>query len=126
MPYSSICCLLLKPSCFSTSISTGNRDVAALGYGRIVLVAADCPAIDAAAVKAALAGLDRGAAVLGPASDGGVNLIGLPAECLGRVDLEPLPWESPVLFSALRETLAAAGLEVVTLALSGDIDSADD
>lgn len=88
---------------------------------RALLVGTDCPPIDAAYVSGALAALDDHAVVLGPAVDGGYGLVGLR---------EPVPalfagiaWGTP---SVLRQTLAVATGQGITVCLHEEIWDVDD
>ena len=59
----------------------------------VLLVGADCPALDAARLRAAAAALERYDAVIHPAEDGGYALLGLR-----RTDpslFDRIPWSSP-------------------------------
>ncbi len=81
----------------------------------VVLVGADCPAVDGDYLRQALQHLHEGAdIVFGPAEDGGYVLLGLRKvpDCL-FVDM---PWGSAQLMQITRERMRAAGLEWVELA----------
>lgn len=91
----------------------------------VVLVGADCPAVDGAYLQQALQHLQSGAdIVFGPAEDGGYVLLGLRQvpDCL-FVDM---PWGSEQLMQITRERMRAAGLDWVELAPRWDVDRPED
>ncbi len=91
----------------------------------VVLVGADCPAVDGAYLQQALQHLQDGAdIVFGPAEDGGYVLLGLRQvpDCL-FVDM---PWGSEQLMQITRERLRAAGLDWVELEPRWDVDRPED
>ena len=80
----------------------------------VVLVGADCPAVDGAYLQQALQHLREGAQIVfGPAEDGGYVLLGLRQvpDCL----FSDMPWGSPQLMQISRERMRAAGLDWVEL-----------
>jgi len=91
----------------------------------VVLVGADCPAVDGVYLQQALQHLQSGAdIVFGPAEDGGYVLLGLRQvpDCL-FVDM---PWGSEQLMQITRERMRAAGLDWVELAPRWDVDRPED
>ena len=91
----------------------------------VVLVGADCPAVDGAYLQQALQHLQDGAnIVFGPAEDGGYVLLGLRQvpDCL-FVDM---PWGSEQLMQITRERMRAAGLSWVELEPRWDVDRPED
>ena len=110
---------------FGAKLLNAARDVLSLGYTRLVFVGADCPSIDATLIASAARKLDDVDAVLGPATDGGVNLLALRGEALDRVDFRPLPWLTASLFKALEHSLSRAGCELAILPPADDIDSTE-
>jgi uncharacterized protein len=93
-------------------------------YDRVLLVGADCPTVDTALLRTAIASLDDADLVLGPAADGGYTLIGstrpIPAFFAGvRMGTA----------AALRDTLAAAAaadLRVAEVEQRHDLDTIGD
>lgn len=72
----------------------------AVGADRVILVGADCPAVDVAALHDALGLLRSADVVLGPATDGGYTLLGT-AIC------------APTLFSAVTMSTARTGADTL-------------
>ena len=55
------------------------------GYGRVAVIGADCPDLNAYIVRRAFEALEEYDLVLGPATDGGYYLIALSVDAWGRV-----------------------------------------
>jgi rSAM/selenodomain-associated transferase 1 len=85
-----------------------------------VLLGCDCPDLSPALLQQACAALQRHAAVLGPALDGGYVLIGLtrPQPALFRA----MPWGSDRVLELTRRRLDQAGLSRYELPPLGDLD----
>ena len=99
-------------------------DVAALGYDRVAVVGADCPALGPADVEQALAALDGHDAFVGRALDGGANVLALCTQALAKLDLDDLPWETDRLYAALVAEFRGAGLTLAEAAV--ELDDVDD
>jgi uncharacterized protein len=90
------------------------------GERRQIFIGIDCPELDGRYLRRAAGYLAEHDAVLGPALDGGVVLMG------ARVPwprLEPLPWSTGALGAALLAACRADGLAVAALAPKADIDT---
>jgi rSAM/selenodomain-associated transferase 1 len=107
-------------------VDLGARLIAAIaqafrrGAVRVIAVGADCPDLDAACLRTAVARLDAADVVLGPARDGGYYLIGLRGP-LPAV-FEAISWGTP---EVLQQTLArvrAIGAKIALLDEKEDID----
>jgi rSAM/selenodomain-associated transferase 1 len=90
-----------------------------------VLVGMDTPQLTTAHIRAAIAGLARADAVLGPAVDGGWWLLGLRDPAHGAV-LRGIAMSRPDTGAATRAALAARGLRCAILPVLRDVDTADD
>jgi len=88
-----------------------------------IFIGIDCPELDAAYLDDAAAALEAHDVVLGPATDGGVVLMGARG---AWPPLEPLPWSTGGLGAALEAACRADGLSVATLEPRTDIDTCDD
>ena len=93
------------------------------GISRLVFVGTDCPGLDAAYLEQADLGLQRADAVLGPAGDGGVVLMGARRPW---PDLSGLSWSTQDLFAELRGVCLDAGWSVATLDARKDVDTLQD
>ena len=90
---------------------------------RLVLIGTDCPGLDAAYLGQAASSLKEADAVLGPAEDGGVVLMGARRPW---PDLQGLSWSGKTLRAELRDRCLEAGWRVATLDVRGDVDNLQD
>ncbi|MFN3164652.1 MAG: TIGR04282 family arsenosugar biosynthesis glycosyltransferase [Pseudohongiellaceae bacterium] len=97
------------------------RTLAETAVDTVVLIGADCPAVDAAYVAQALEALADGAeVVLGPAEDGGYVLLGMRqarAELFANV-----PWGKDTVFTATLANLEAINIAPAILETRWDVD----
>ncbi len=104
-------------------MSSAIDDITSRGHTAIV-VGTDCPLLDGAYVRSALAALQRADVVIGPAEDGGYTLIAMARS--QPVLFEEVRWGTGF---ALADTLFrahGAGLEVRLLNYLWDVDEAAD
>ncbi len=91
----------------------------------VVLIGADCPAVDAAYLRGALELLDAGEqVVIGPAEDGGYVLLGLrevPQEIFSE-----MPWGGSDIMQLTRQRLRDSGRSWQELPPSWDVDRPED
>lgn len=90
------------------------------GGERVLLIGTDCPALDAACLRAAATALDEVEAVIVPSVDGGYALLGLR-----RFDpslFEGIAWSTPTVAAATRARLAALAWSWRELPALHDID----
>jgi len=108
----------------------GRRMAQALGRSlradgaRALLIGSDCPVLDAAQLRAALAALDDADAVLQPAEDGGYVLIG-SRRPLNRA-LQGIDWSSGRELRQTRLRLRRQGLRVTERPTLWDVDEPGD
>jgi uncharacterized protein len=108
----------------------GERLVSAFGQlladsaDRAVVIGADCPDLEPAAIRRAFAALEQHDLVIGPAHDGGYYLIGLsrPAPAL----FDQVSWGTDRVCAQTLERADRGGLAVATLEILGDIDTPED
>lgn len=97
---------------------------AAFAHARgVILLGADCPALEASDLREAAAALAGHDAVLAPAEDGGYVLLALAR---AAPVFEGLPWGGPTVLARTRERLAAARLSWHELRTLWDIDRPED
>jgi len=100
-----------------------NEELLGLSFERQLFIGIDCPSLDVPYLERAAAALADHNAVLGPAPDGGVVLMGVR----GRwPPLAALPWSTSELFDSLRAACAASGASAATLPRLKDVDTLDD
>lgn len=90
----------------------------------VVLVGTDCPGLTTADLTAAAAWLRRGRAVLGPATDGGYWLLGLPQPAPFLFDA--MPWGGDQVLLETRRRLWRRDWRWAELAARADVDRPDD
>lgn len=99
-----------------------NDELLRLGFERQLFIGIDCPRLDVRYLERAAAALASHGAVLGPAGDGGVVLMGV----WGRwPPLAGLPWSTSALCESLRAACAAQG-SCASLAPLDDVDTLAD
>jgi hypothetical protein len=100
-----------------------NDELVRRGFEQQLFIGIDCPSLDIAYLERAAAALGDCEAVLGPAADGGVVLMGVR----GRwPPLAALPWSTSALFESLRAACAARGSSTATLPRLHDTDTLGD
>ncbi len=94
------------------------------GAGRVVVIGADCPAVDAGVVARAFHALDDYDVVLGPAEDGGYYLVGTRSAHAAL--FRDIPWSSDRTLEVTLERIAQAALRCQLLDTLRDVDTAPD
>lgn len=92
------------------------------GYEQVIALGNDCLQLAPEHLLQAEKGLQMAPIVLGPATDGGIYLLGLHRRAFDPSSLIDLPWEQPSLFSGL---LGYAKAKELPCALLPDADDAD-
>jgi hypothetical protein len=109
--------------------SLGNRinhvdaELRGSGIDRSLFIGSDCPTLDCAYLREAAAALDDFDAVLGPAADGGVVVMG---NAQPWPELGSLPWSTGRLRERLLDLLKRQGWKVAELEQRRDVDTLDD
>ncbi len=99
-------------------------DALARGFDRVVVLGADCPALDARVLERAFAWLDTTDVVLGPAEDGGYYLVGIRRP-MPRL-FEDIAWGTSTVLATTLDRVRELGLACASLPVLADIDTADD
>lgn len=95
--------------------------LASVAVDMVVLVGADCPAVDSAYMAQALDALTSGAeVVIGPAEDGGYVLLGLRQA--DAAIFTGVQWGRPAVCAQTRANLKALAIDPVLLATRWDVD----
>jgi len=100
-----------------------NDSLWAQALQRQIFIGIDCPQLHNDYLQGASKALDQHDVVLGPATDGGVVLMG--ARCLWP-RLHRLAWSRSTLMAELKLVCEANGLAVSTLEPLADVDTVDD
>jgi glycosyltransferase A (GT-A) superfamily protein (DUF2064 family) len=96
------------------------------GYEHLLVIGNDCPQLTAPLLRQAVAAVRQSGAVLGPATDGGVYLLGLSRARFAAGTWARLPWQTHQLGAALRRQLLAQGADVCRLPTLADVDTEAD
>lgn len=115
--------IVQAPGNLGERINFVNASLAARGMAKQIFIGTDCPEMDPAYLREAAALLETHDAVLGPARDGGVVLMGARRPWPVLADL---PWSGATLHRALERRLADAGWSRGTAGTLTDADSLDD
>jgi uncharacterized protein len=102
----------------------GDRLVRAATPYPVIFIGSDAPDLDAARLIAAAAALRTGAAVIGPAEDGGYYLLGLnaPAPWL----FNDMDWGTETVFEETMRRFAAHDIAPIVLEPLADVDRPED
>jgi len=100
-----------------------DRALRARGATKVIYIGTDCPAMGAAYLSQAADTLENSDAVLGPARDGGVVLMGARRPW---PMLEDLPWSTDELYGTLSARCAQHAWSISSLEPRADVDTAAD
>lgn len=111
-------------------LSRAAEAAAAAGVERLVIVGADSPLLPLPVVEGAFSSLTEHEAVIAPAEDGGFVLLGLSVGGLPTSAISSLfravPWGSAGVLAAILRNAAAAGLDLLRIPGSRDVDRPED
>jgi len=93
-------------------------------YDKVILVGSDCPGLNDAYLKRAVAGLDTVPVVLGPATDGGYVLIGVRQ--VDRALFQDIAWGSAQVYRQTTDALQGLGMDWLALDTLQDVDRPQD
>jgi len=113
-------------SSFGERLSGAMRQVFAQGYEQLLVIGNDCPQLDECLLQRAVAALRKTGAVLGPATDGGVYLLGVSRLVFERANWTVLPWQTNRLGAALLHQLRLQHTTVQLLPPLTDVDNEQD
>jgi rSAM/selenodomain-associated transferase 1 len=109
-----------------TRMRNGFDDLFGKGFAKVIEVVSDSPDITAGYLLEAETVLDVKDAVIGPALDGGFNLIGFRREGFLLEAFDNVPWNSDETFRETVNNLKKAKKSVHSLKPWGDIDTMED
>ena len=111
---------------FGERLARAMRQAFEQGYEHLLVIGNDCPQLTATLLRQAVAAVRQTGAVLGPATDGGVYLLGLSRARFATGTWAGLPWQTRQLGTALRRHLLAQGAAVLRLPTLADVDTEAD
>ncbi|GAB3639393.1 TIGR04282 family arsenosugar biosynthesis glycosyltransferase [Spirosoma arcticum] len=109
---------------FGGQLTDALRAAFALGFGRVLVIGNDCPALTTTHLTQAANQLQSTPVVLGPDRRGGLYLFGLTRAVFERASIASLPWQTDRLARAVCQVCAA--WPVATLPHLSDINYHDD
>ncbi len=111
-----------KLESFGVHLAQAFESVFAKGFSKVIAVGNDCPDLSVDLILRASSRLSEQKLVLGPATDGGVYLIGMHQIAYERHAFIDLPWETAQLQAGWKQYLAVNPLGIVWLESFSDID----
>lgn len=96
------------------------------GYEQVLAIGNDCPQLDETLLRRAVAAVRENGAVLGPATDGGVYLLGVSRALFEREAWVALPWQTAHLGEELLNLLHEQDANVIVLPALTDVDNEQD
>jgi glycosyltransferase A (GT-A) superfamily protein (DUF2064 family) len=115
--------VLQRGESLGARINHVDRALRGRGLERLIFVGADCPTLDGRYLRAADRALADADAVLGPAVDGGVVLMGARRPW---PDIDTLAWSTPALRGDLVARLRDERWSIATLHTLADVDESAD
>lgn len=107
---------------FGEKLAHAFEDIYKLGYEQVIAIGNDCPTLTTTDLLQAASALELQGAVIGPAADGGVYLIGMQKTFFHADHFTALPWSSADLMDALRTYFHNAGIQYSISRELSDID----
>lgn len=102
------------------------REAFFMGYDRAVLAGSDIPGLTCEIIGAALDGVDRDTASIGPAEDGGYYIIGFHRSGFVPEVFRKVEWSAGDVFSNTVDRLEEAGRRCAGLPQLDDLDTIED
>jgi len=99
-------------------------DAFGLGYGKAMIMVSDAPDMPPSMIQEAASALDSSDSVIGPAVDGGFNILGFRKEAFRDDVLDNVSWGTAMAFADVADNLS--GMSIHVLAPWPDIDTAND
>ncbi len=110
-----------KEGHFGTKLASAYQEIFDKGYERVISIGNDCPSLDRHTLKTAIEELQHHDAVIGPAKDGGVYLLGLNKSEFDLKRFERLKWKTDQLVQDILDNLNE-GAKTNCLPTLADID----
>lgn len=111
---------------FAERFTNAFSDVMAMGYGKVISIGNDCPELTVSTLQRAVSMLQSHPVVLGPATDGGVYLIGVHKSVFNASEFKKLPWLQDSLFDAICQELVGLDIPFRCLQTLSDLDDTED
>ncbi|WP_170170422.1 TIGR04282 family arsenosugar biosynthesis glycosyltransferase [Hymenobacter perfusus] len=96
---------------FGERLAGAMQQAFAAGYEHLLVIGNDCPQLNLLLLRQALAALQKNGSVIGPATDGGVYLLGVARTRFDPDTWATLPWQTASLGKVLAAELARTGVK---------------
>lgn len=107
---------------FGERLANAVEKTFAKGYQNIIIIGNDCPSISPRVLRRACRQMQTRGLVLGPATDGGVYLLGISVSVYDREAFIVLPWETAHLQTGLENYAGERRLKIFFLEARSDVD----
>ena len=111
---------------FASRFTNAFQNLFDIGYERVLSIGNDCPGLTIELLSEAIQKLSNQSMVLGPATDGGVYLLGMDRSAFDGNTFHQLPWQTKELHHGLKRYGRVQNIEVALLRELRDIDSFED
>lgn len=111
---------------FSERLTNAFSDAFEMGYENVISIGNDCPDLSVNDLINASYQVQEKGIVLGPATDGGVYLIGINNALFNPSGFKELPWLKTNLFATIQQKLKDHNIGFYCLETHSDIDSKKD
>ncbi|MFY0653602.1 MAG: DUF2064 domain-containing protein [Cyclobacteriaceae bacterium] len=115
-----------KGNSFGERFSNALSEVFSTGCNGVIAIGNDCPQLSINDIDRASNSLKNGQDVLGPATDGGIYLLGIRKDDFDANSLNQLSWQSGDLFRDINEYFSSKDSRVDLLETKRDIDNEAD
>jgi glycosyltransferase A (GT-A) superfamily protein (DUF2064 family) len=111
-----------KGKSFGERITNAFTEVYAKGYENVICIGNDCPELNLNQLQNAISETEKGNVVLGPTSDGGAYLIGIPKKSFEKTSFLNIKWQKRKTFKDLKTLYHSS---ITELEIFTDLDSAN-
>ncbi len=111
---------------FGSRFTNAIADVFSKGFTQIISVGNDTPSLEAKDILKAQQHLQKNKVVIGPATDGGIYLLGIQQQHFNAENFQNLPWQTQHLRIAFQQSLAEEGFHVKLQRTLKDVDQQQD
>lgn len=108
---------------FGERLANAIESVFKKGFHKVIVIGNDCPEIDTQILLNANQKLNRNVLVLGPATDGGIYLLGIQKEIYHRESFLEMAWQSEGLQISWEAYATDLGQSITWLETHADIDN---
>jgi glycosyltransferase A (GT-A) superfamily protein (DUF2064 family) len=111
---------------FGARFANAIADIFSKGFTQLISIGNDTPSLATNDILKAHQNLDKNNVVIGPATDGGIYLLGIHKENFNKKTFENLPWQTQQLRAVFRQSLLQKSLHIKLQRTLKDIDQQQD